>query len=128
MYYTATDGNPASIREVRDHIDFQRASLFLDGPNGFDWVFPRSITSARDDALYVDYVELDDQFLWTYPHVRWPDKWRATAPFRLVRALLSAGLGTAKGLEAVNDVWASFRVELPEEVHMSVITSSRDTT
>jgi len=38
-------------------MERERRRFYLDGPNGIDWIFPRAISTDREQAMYVDYVK-----------------------------------------------------------------------
>jgi len=59
IYATScSDFRIASFRELCALVERESCTYYLDGPNSVDWVFPNSITEEREQALYVDYVQI----------------------------------------------------------------------
>jgi hypothetical protein len=48
------DGRPASLGDVRRHVDRLRRSLYLDEPNDVDWVFRNEILDRRESRSIVN--------------------------------------------------------------------------
>jgi AbiV family abortive infection protein len=51
---------PATFKELVGYINNNRASHYLDGPEGIEWVYRNSMLYFREQDLYVDYVERED--------------------------------------------------------------------
>lgn len=111
LYYYAYDINPADFREVRDAVDRERRSHYLDGPNDTDWIFRNEFEERREEGLYVDYVVTDEGPRWVTPLDR--DRlpvWGVGRTLDLVPALARAGLTTVPGLRLVTEVWTEATV------------------
>lgn len=62
------------LTEAKRHVDRERRTLYLDGPNDIDWIFRNDITQRREEAMYLDYVAYRDHFhdehVWYSPNPR----------------------------------------------------------
>lgn len=106
IYAEMVDTSPASYEEVRQIVDRLRLSHYLDGPNDVDWVFRNEVESAREEAIYVDYIETDEGPRWVSP--AWRDDvtlWGPSRATALVGALDRAGLLTMDGLKLIATEW-----------------------
>lgn len=110
---------PASFGEVMEIVDRERVSLYLDGPEGFEWIFRNAIMQRREEAMYVDFVEVEGDLQWQSPdfRVRLEEGMRPV-PSRigtLLLAMVDGGLLDAEGLRCLQDVWSSLdlRAETP---------------
>jgi hypothetical protein len=110
LYAETAKLSPATFQELTRYLDDHRDSHYRDGHVGVEWVFRNSLIYWREQALYVDYVELEGgacewqdpgrfEFLAGRPHMFAAD---------LVSALAKAGLHRAPALEVMATVWRSF--------------------
>jgi AbiV family abortive infection protein len=105
--------HPASFGEVRRWVDLERKDLYLDGPNGVDWIFYNDILRRREETIYVDYVANDDGAHYWHDPRRGDDfalslaglGSRADPVLRLVSALSDAGCFDAGALQVIADIW-----------------------
>ena len=112
----------ASFRELRDLVERECRPWYLDGPNGFDWIFPNPIMEKRERGLYVDYVRdmttsgagVGECF-WIGPAPALPvfSRYQASACVTLVRLLRETGAFSTDGLAEIANVWRGF-VPAPE--------------
>jgi hypothetical protein len=109
IYARAAEMRPASYGELLSYVNTLRQSHYLDGPNDVDWIFRNEIEAAREEHLYVDFVESDDGDVWVSPS-RFDDIGFTSQPdaTELVGALQRAGLCSPDALAAVVDVWHDF--------------------
>lgn len=106
LYVRAYEGQPASMQEVREFVDVMRQELYLDGPNSFDFIFRNEVRSAREDLLYVDYVETEDGYYWSSPATQEQFIFDMSSTIvRLTLALGRLGLLSLEGLKATRDSW-----------------------
>lgn len=120
LYYRSARGAPASFAELRHHMDRHREDLYLDGPNGVDWIFRNELIAGREDAMYVDLHETEDGLQWHDPAAEpmFFGDWTESGPFALVAGLHAAGLGTAEGLKIVHEIWKDFHpADAPGQEH-----------
>jgi AbiV family abortive infection protein len=61
IYAEASWWRVATFDDLRQHVDRERASHYLDGPSDVDWIFRNAILRRREERLYVDYVEVDGE-------------------------------------------------------------------
>ena len=104
----------ASFGELSKLVEDECRPLYLDGPNGIDWVFPNSIAAEREQGLYVDYVQditdpSGDRF-WTTPPAPspWSSQYATPDSVGLCQALLQVGAASAAGLAEIADIWRGF--------------------
>ena len=104
----------ASFAELSDFVEHECRPLYLDGPNGIDWIFPNSIVTEREQGLYVDYVQdttdpSGDRF-WTTPPAPppWSSQYATPDSVGLCQALLRVGAASAAGLAEIADIWRGF--------------------
>lgn len=95
-----------------DHLRFDRAQFYLDGPNDVDWIFRNSISDARERAMYVDYVATDEDHLWVAPqHTESDDDTAFAFPHQMpaivemATSLHQVGVGVPGALKLLADVW-----------------------
>ena len=109
--------NILSFGELRHLVAHERQPYYLDGPNSVDWIFANSVTSERESAIYVDYVQdISDSsgtHIWLAPIER--DErfgpYRRPESVQLARALCDAGGSAAEGVALIADTWKEFTPE-----------------
>lgn len=116
LYVEAYEGRPADLGEVRKYVDLLRRSHYLDGPNDVDWIFRNSVLAQREERLYVDLVEYEEEARWFSPS-RLDDihllDW--STALRLVDAAERLGFATSLGLQRVAGIWRG--VDLDDSTH-----------
>lgn len=106
IYAQVSAMNPGSFGEVREMVEQYRVSHYLDGPNDVDWVFRNEIEADREERLYVDYVQDEEDHRWHTPASSPLTSYSAwTATVELVQAMARAGLFTVRGLELTAAEW-----------------------
>ena len=119
-------GCRVNFGEVRQTVERECRSFYLDGPNDVDWIFPNSIKTKREQAMYVDYVqdisEENGAYFWNNPHPSdlYPRTYNTPASVSVACAICQIGGNTPKGLAIIADIWRAFE-PTPE-------TSSEDLT
>lgn len=113
IYVRAYAGNPADLDEVRKYAEFLRRNLYLDGPNGVDWVFRNDILSRREEQLYVDWVldeNGDGRWLGPAQREEMEDSWSRFAPpaSRAVSLVLEMGRCGLFSVDALRDIDAAW--------------------
>ena len=129
-------GGRVNFEEVRQTIGLECRSLYLDGPNDIDWIFPNSIKAEREQAMYVDYVqditEENGAYFWKSPHPS--DLYSRTyydspASVNIACAICQIGASTPKGLAIIADIWREFeptsKTSLEDLVHVKGRTVER---
>lgn len=108
IYAESCNWEPATFADFEQWTERERRDFHLDGPNDVDWIFPNRITSGRENAFYVDYVETDEGHQWTEPREHEVVLEFPYAPPRvlsLVRDLYALGFADARALEVVAHTW-----------------------
>lgn len=112
IYAQACSWSPVDFNEVSGHVERDLQTLYLDGPFDVDWIFPNKISTQREWLIYVDYVyDLTKDIFNADKWWETPDEGMGSLHYgrdtcvKTVLALLNAGVGTAKGLRVVAEVW-----------------------
>ena len=118
-----------SFDEFQGFVAEERRPYYLDGPNSVDWIFPNSIISHREQAIYVDYVrditEESPRHWWVAPLTLSEQfgGYRSPESVELCRAFCEAGAKSMEGLAVIADAWRGFvpetdtgREDLPERI------------
>ena len=108
-----------TYKSFRLYVEKSLKTLYLDGPNGVDWIFRNEIESTREEALYVDYVETEDGRGWhtpaQYEKILGNEDYDTphTPPriMQIVNALHVIGIGDPRAIEVLADVWRSVEVD-----------------
>jgi len=92
--------------ELINYVDNERKPFYLDGPNDYDWIWRNRLVSRREEALYVDYTEMDDgNHIWLIPNKK--QFWIEDTSFAslLSKAFYDAGCTTASSLQVISEFW-----------------------
>lgn len=123
IYAEVTQMSPADFAEVKRMVESMRPSHFLDGPNGFDWIFRNRLLANREEGLYVDYVHDDEGERWVTPASN--DTIHFGGPSPAVRDLIGSlrrvGAMSVRGLEVLADIWAGG--ELADDTHWQEVVA-----
>jgi hypothetical protein len=114
--------------EMVRYIDGNRQSHYLDGPEGVEWVYRNSLLYWREQAMYADYVEMEDKSCqWQDPDYfekldasLWKRPWAAD----VVENLMVADLHRAPSLAIIAQHWRSF--EPRGDTHISETAAIMD--
>ncbi|MEW6669677.1 MAG: hypothetical protein AB1512_31090 [Thermodesulfobacteriota bacterium] len=107
---------PTTFKEIREAIEMECQEYYLDGPEGFDWIFRNEILQTREEQLYVDYIESDGEHIWLSPKRYYrQDMYGSTfylVPdvFEVASALYNAGCTSPKSLLCIANIWRSIEV------------------
>jgi len=102
--------SPATFREVREWIESELEEYYLDGPEGFEWIFRNEILQRREEIFYVDYIESDNEHQWFSPKQYDIDNATLmgviTPPImEIARALRDAGFNNPDALALIAEFW-----------------------
>lgn len=110
IYAHVAIGQSPTFDELRSWVDEERKSVFLDGPEGYEYIYRNRILDRRESMMYVDYEEHEDGHIWSVP--RHHDEGlaltlRGVIPPSLatVLALHKGGFATPQGLGLLADKW-----------------------
>jgi len=101
---------PSTMENALGWVEQQRPSLYLDGPNDVDWIFRNDMIQHREQAMYVDYVEMDSTPQWIGPEqieVAGLEEWQI--PSRIIELVLCMHrlrLFDAANLATIEKEWA----------------------
>ena len=110
IYSQSCYWRPSSLDKLKEIINSERCDLYLDGPNGVDWIFRNDIEHRRQAMLYVDYIETEDGHSWLYPPESEEDtpiilQGLTPQPVQLAEALYNLGVATTEALSVVANTW-----------------------
>jgi AbiV family abortive infection protein len=112
LYTEYYQWQPMDLREAVTYIDRERQALYLDGPEGVDWIFRNAIECRREEAMYVDYIARRDHFhdehVWHCPNPRLLSMYlHGLTPnvLRVADILHHVGLTSAGAIRVVAHVW-----------------------
>ncbi len=107
----------ASFGEFNQWMYEESRPYYFDGPKQFDWIFPNDISTEREQALYVNYVDLSPDLAGFARSCEWiapppdnlfPSQHKASKCVSLITLLLRAGVLSAHGIAEIADVWRKF--------------------
>jgi hypothetical protein len=112
IYAEVTHMAPADFAEVRKMVDSMRSSLYLDGPNGADWIFRNRLLASREEGLYVDYIHDSEGERWLTPATTDEISFGGPSPAvrELVGSLKRLGAMSEPGLAISAEAWAQVEV------------------
>lgn len=110
IYAEVCELKPTTFEELIQHINLLRDEYYLDGYNDYEWIIKNDIILSREQALYVDYIKVDDEFMWWGPWIIDDDSslpiWRHTSKaIKLVRSMHAVGLSEKEALSHIARVW-----------------------
>jgi len=110
IYALLTLGQPPTFGDLRRIVAEERRSLFLDGPDGDNYIYRNRILERREARMYVDYEAVDAEHAWSVPRhndAATTQTLRGVPPpaLRLARAVHEAGLATPTVLKTVAAMW-----------------------
>lgn len=102
---------PADFADLRAYVDRARLALYLDGPEGFEWIYRNQIIEQREQQIYVDYIQVDNEHHWVSPNrvLCFPPGSPPTI-LDVARALAKAGITAPRALAVVADLWRPFQI------------------
>lgn len=121
IYASACSWRPSTYGDMSHYVDVERSQFYLDGPEDVDWICSNAITTDRERAMYVDYVQdiTEDagECSWLSPlshHSAWcTTSYRSPKSLIVVREIRRIGATTPDGLAIVAKVWRDFIPEAP---------------
>lgn len=117
IYARVYETNIGSLDEARRYTTDLRQKLYLDGPMDVDWIFGNEVTTDREERLYVDYVEYENQERrWVSPLREGRDEFYELHSHRswlleLVDVLGSLGVLSPGGVEATSAAWSGAAID-----------------
>jgi hypothetical protein len=105
--------SPADFAEVQRYVASHRAEYYLDGPEGFEWIFRNEILERRETHIYVNYVRTDDGPAWISPRRTIIAEPWAVQPqtLALARTMCRLGFAAPASVAAVAAVWRPFLLD-----------------
>lgn len=122
IYADSCHWRPTDLNELREYVDRERRSHYLEGFAG-EYILPNSNIYLRESRLYADLTRHQDgSFIWNDPEDTFPydSPWTMPpAPINAARALSKVGAFTAEGLAIIHQVWAAQPFTGPEHAMRS---------
>jgi hypothetical protein len=116
IYALVYDYRPADFGEIHRAVERECHEYYLDGPNDFDWIFRNEILQAREEMIYVDYIESDGDHIWLTPKRYYhPEMSLFTHYLRpqvveVANALWKAGCTKPDALQLLANNWRSIQM------------------
>lgn len=112
IYAEVTRMAPADFVEVRRMVASMRPSLYLDGPEGIEWILRNRLLAGREEGLYVDYVTDEDGERWVSPAEDEAISFGGPSPVlrELIGSLARLGAFDSRGLAILADTWEGVEV------------------
>lgn len=117
IYADACHWRPTDLNELREYVDRERRSHYLEGFAG-EYILPNSNIYRRESRLYSDLTrQQDGSFIWNDPEstIGYESPWSLSpAAIRVARSLSKVGAFTAHGLAIIHRIWAAQSFTGPE--------------
>ncbi len=130
IYALSSTWESGNLGMASSNIESLCKEHYLDGPNGYDWMFPNEVTSERENVLYVDCIENDDGTLdWLSPE-RIDKVYESFLPdptaLDLSQALIESGFCSSNALEIIAKRWRNICPD--DKYHRSSLEAEIDNT
>jgi hypothetical protein len=105
-----------SFGEIDKFIQRECQAYYLDGPNDYDWIFRNEIIQRREETIYVDYIETDENHVWITPKRFYqPDmhvlgRYYRPEALEVAEALWQAGCTKPESLSHIAKMWRPIRI------------------
>lgn len=119
IYAKMCNWSPDKYSTLCGYIQDELKDYYLDDPEGVEWIFRNSIISSREESMYVDYVEYEEnKNTWLTPQ-RFDDigfgMVSHNAAVERVKALYLLGVCSVASLKVFSKYWQDF--EFSNESH-----------
>lgn len=110
IYTQHYESVPADFREVKGYVENFRQAHFLDGPEGFEYIYKNTILDRREELLYTNYVRSDNGCYWVNPRRTLIVPSWETEPeiLRTARLMCRMGFANPNSLEQIAIQWRKF--------------------
>jgi AbiV family abortive infection protein len=114
VYAELCSWKPDTYNRLCEYIAPQLDEYYLDGPNGVDFVFRNNIISTREQAMYVDYAQIDDAHTWLTPQQDYelddliPFSCVVPSVVKMVMALHGDGISKIEFISSFSMFWRGF--------------------
>lgn len=89
-----------------NYIDNERKEFQIDDPTDFDEIWKNRLVSGREEAMYVDYIEMDDtSHVWLIPDKNEFFLDETSLALLLAKAFYDTGCTTAAALQVIAEFW-----------------------
>lgn len=115
IYVEHSRARPATFGEVLRWVETETKDYYLDGPNGFDWIFYNDILCKREERMYVDYVHNDNRQQWVGPdrfefEPLFPDKC-TSAVIGIASSLCESNYHRYAALKSIASIWRVLEID-----------------
>jgi len=121
IYSLVYEYRPVDFKEIRKSVERECHKYYLDGPNDFDWIFRNEILQAREEQIYVDYVENEGKHYWLTPKRYYHPElypsllYLAPSVYEVASALWNVGCTKPAALLSIAKIWRT--LELSDDFH-----------
>jgi hypothetical protein len=131
LYIKACLWKPGTHGDLTRYVDVERASHYLDGPNGIDFVYRNDALDTREGFLYADLVDHGNGLEWQAPGPRFGGILASLNVPRLdalpvAKALARVGAFSLEGLRTIAKIWNG--LNLDEHTHWQEIAELNEHT
>lgn len=106
IYANAVNWRPVTVADLREYVNSDRKSHFVDGFAG-EYVFPNWSVYQRENRLYADIESYEDGNVgWNSPSC-YTDNFPSLVPpvLKVAEAMSVVGIFTPQGLKVTSDIW-----------------------
>ncbi|MDH3976566.1 MAG: AbiV family abortive infection protein [Deltaproteobacteria bacterium] len=112
IYAKMCSWRPDTYVSLSRYIDRELEEFYLDGPEGVEWIFRNSIISNREESMYVDYVQYEeDSHTWLTPK-RFEDIGIGISSYNsaveMAKAFYLTGVSSEASLALFAEYWRNF--------------------
>lgn len=112
IYAKMCSWRPDKYSTLCRYIEMELREFYLDGPQGVEWIFRNSIISDREEFMYVDYVQYEENnHAWLTP--KRFDEFefgvsRHNSALEMIRAFYLSGVSSIASLTLFSEYWQNF--------------------
>ncbi len=126
IYAKMCGWRPDKYSSLCEYIEGELDEYYLDGPEGVEWVFRNSIISDREESMYVDYVQYEeDKHSWLTPK-RFEDIGIGISSYNsaveMAKSFYLSGVTSVESLTMFSEYWRNF--EFSGETHYKEFKSA----
>jgi len=119
IYAQMCSWRPDKYSTLSSYIERELSEFYLDGPEGVEWIFRNSIISDREESMYVDYVQYEENnHAWLTPKRFDEFEFGVSThnpAVKMVKVFYLSGATSAASLTLFSEYWQNF--EFSRETH-----------
>lgn len=119
IYAKMCSWRPDKYSSLSRYIEGELEEYYLDGPEGVEWIFRNPIISKREESMYVDYVQYEEnKHDWLTPK-RFDDFEIGNSSYNsaveMIKAFYLSGVSSEESLVLFSEYWRNF--DFADETH-----------